>query len=61
MLAERLLAILVDRRGVGMTAKQICFVMWSTVEDIEYFGVQIMEYKYEIVKFSDKYPAKIYL
>lgn len=31
--SKELLAILVDRRGVGMTAKQICSIMWNTDED----------------------------
>lgn len=31
--SKELLAVLVDRRGVGMTAKQICSIMWSTVDD----------------------------
>lgn len=31
--SKELLAILVDRRGAGMTAKQICSIMWSGIED----------------------------
>ena len=31
--SKELLAILVDRRGAGMTAKQICSIMWSAVDD----------------------------